>query len=141
MHSHVHRPRRRQRQQGAVLVEGLIASSALLVLLGCMLVVRSYSSLQLLRLDEARQEAWHKAMQGCEEGEPSLLDLARQLIQGELPFLDGLVPSLREAERTFAVKGLFEAQGKRSIKFICNPRPGKKKPLTDMAGWVMELFF
>jgi hypothetical protein len=132
--------RRHRRQSGAVLVEGVIVAAAMVSIFGCVLIVRLYASLQLQKLDEAREEAWREAMKGCGSEEPVLKDMAHELVSGEFPFPDGIVPSLREAERSFSVTGVFEATGHKAMKFVCNPQPGKEKPMSDMAGWILELF-
>jgi hypothetical protein len=135
------RPQRQRRQrEGAVLVEAVIVAAALVSLFGCVLVVQLYASLQLQKLDEAREEAWRKSMNGCGSEEPLLADMASELLHGKFPFPDGIVPSGLSASRTLSVKGVFSATGHKEIYFICNPRPGRKKPMTDMAGWVLELF-
>lgn len=130
----------KRRREGAVLVEGVIVAASLVCLFGCVLIVRLYASLQLAKLDEAREEAWRNAMRGCGSEEPLLIDMARELVSGEFPFPDGIVPSLLSAERSFSVTGVFEATGHKAMKLVCNPRPGKEKPMSDMAGWVIELF-
>lgn len=135
------RARRHKRQEGAVLVEGVIVAASLVCLFGCVLVVQLYCALSLQKLDESREDAWRQAMQGCGSDEPVLQDMAQELLHGEFPFPDGILPSLREAGRDYSVSGgLFDASGHKQMKFVCNPRPGKKKPLTDMVGWVLELF-
>ena len=123
------------------MVEAVIVAASLVCLFGCVLVVQLHCALSLSKLDEAREDAWRQAMQGCGSEEPVLVDMAQELLQGEFPFPDGILPSSREAGRDFQVSGgLFATSGHKQMKFVCNPRPGKKKPLTDMAGWVLELF-
>jgi hypothetical protein len=134
-----------------VLIEFVLVACSLGCVFGCVLCVRLYCSLQLQRLDDARQDAWSQAMKGCDAPEPELSEMAHTFLQPSIPFPDGLVPELRSAERTFAVSPIspsasfdwlsaFALSGRREMKFICNPIPGKKKPLTDMVGWLMELF-
>lgn len=134
------RASRRRRQEGVVVVEGLIVSAALVCLFGCILVVHLYCQRQLEALDEAREAAWADAMRGCGSDEPVLKDMALEIIAGEFPFPDGLMPSIREAQRTVSVTGIFDATGRKEMKFVCNPQPGKEKPMSDLVGWVFELF-
>jgi hypothetical protein len=130
----------KQRREGAVLVEGVIVAAAMVCLFGCVLIVHLYGSLQLQRLDEAREQAWREAMQGCGGDEPVLQDMARELLSGEFPFPDGILPSARSASRSFSVRGVFSATGQKEIRFLCGPQPSGDRPLTDMAGWVLGLF-
>ena len=133
---------RARRQQGAVLVEGLMVASLFVVLLGCMFVVHRYCSLQLGKLDQARSEAFRKSMNGCGSEEPSMPALASEIKEGEsAPFPLSFVPFFLQEERSFSVTGgPFSPSGSRDMKFLCNPRPAKKKPITDMVGWLGDLF-
>jgi hypothetical protein len=133
---------RARRQQGAVLVEGVMVASLFVVLLGCMFVVHRYCSLQLSKLDEARSEAFRKSMNGCGSEEVSMPDLTSEIKEGQsAPFPLSFIPFFLQEERAFQVTGgPFSPSGSRSIKFLCNPRPAKKKPLTDMVGWLGDLF-
>lgn len=59
---------RRQRQRGAVMVEGLIASAFLTLLLACTVFVHHLYSAKLATMTEARREAWGGALPGCGGG-------------------------------------------------------------------------
>lgn len=134
------KPRARQRQGGAVLIEALIVGAALVCVFGCVLAVKLYCSLALQKLDEARQDAWTQSMRGCASEEPVLVDMARELMRGDFPFPDGIIPDFLETQRSYSVTGLVSASGSKAVQFVCNPKPSKEKPLTDMAGWVLSLF-
>jgi hypothetical protein len=132
---------RRRRQQGAALVEGVMVGACLVVILACLFVVSRYCSAQLARLRDARQAAWESAMNGCGEAGTSTAGIANELKNGDgLPFIDWL-PTIRHEERSFQVTGgPFTPSGKREMKFICNPAPVHTKPLTDMVGWLGDMF-
>jgi hypothetical protein len=133
---------RARRQRGAALVEGLIVAASLVCILGGVLVVQRFCSLQLAKLDEARSEAWRKAMNGCGADEPSMPDMALELKSGQgPPFPLSMIPFFLREERSFQVTGgPFSPSGSREMKFICNPRPAKTKPLTDMVNWLGDFF-
>jgi hypothetical protein len=133
---------RRRRQQGAVLVEGVIVAASFVVLLGCLFVVHRYCSLQLSMLDDARKHAWQKSMAGCGVNEPPLSPMASELKTGDgLSFPLNMIPLPFEETRSFQVTGgPFSPSGSRQMTFICNPRPTHTKPLTDMVGWLGDIF-
>jgi hypothetical protein len=132
---------RRRRQQGAALVEGVMVGALLVVILACLFVVHRYCSAQLAQLTKAREAAWQDAMNGCgNDNNTSATSLAEQIVEGIFPFLDS-IPTLLRRERSFEVTGgPFRPSGKREMKFICNPKPAKSKPLTDMVGWLGDMF-
>lgn len=127
-----------------MLVEWVIVASAFCLLLGCMFAIRLYCSLQLERLDDARQDAWAQAMRGCSTGPTDIGKMGNALSQGEPPGLSQqMIPSGRDALRTFQVDPAFPTgfgtlHGHREIKFICNPIPGKAVPTSDLIGWLEE---
>jgi hypothetical protein len=130
--------KRSEAQSGAILVEAVIVAAALCCLFGCMLVVHLYCSLQLKKLDDARQDAWNQSMSGCDLPDPDIKGMAESLKSGESPFPDDIIPSGRDASRSFSVKGIFQVAGTRSIKFICNPKPSQKT-MNETVSWVVGL--
>jgi hypothetical protein len=139
----VKRPKKRS-QQGAVLVEWIIVASAFCLLLGCMFAIRAYCSLQLARLDDAREDAWKQAMNGCDSSAPNLAEVGEKLKAGEGPaFAQQMLPSGRNASRTFestaslpVALGTFK--GTREVRFVCNPIPGKAVPTSNLIDWLKE---
>lgn len=133
---------RARSQQGAVLVEGLMVAASFVVLLGCLFTIERYCSLQMSKLDEARAEAWRKSMLGCGVNEPSLSPMTSDLKSGDgLSFPLNMIPSSSEETRSFEVTGgPFRPSGSRQMLFLCNPRPTHTKPLTDMVGWLGDIF-
>lgn len=127
-----------------MLVEWVIVASAFCLLIGCMFAIRLYCSLQLERLDDARQDAWAQSMRGCSTGPTEIANMGNALSQGEPPGLaQQMIPSGRDASRTFQVDPSFPAgfgtlHGQREVKFICNPIPGKAVPTSDLIGWLKE---
>lgn len=113
----------------------------LVAVLGCFFVIGRYCYLQLAMLDKARESAWQNAMNGCgNDNNTSTTSLAEQLIEGALPFLDA-IPTILIESRSFQVTGgPFTPSGTREMKFICNPVPAKTKPLTNMVGWLGDMF-
>jgi hypothetical protein len=142
--THSRKHHKKRKQQGAVLVEWIIVASAFCLLLGCMFAIRLYCSLQLQRLDDAREDAWAQAMNGCGAASINIKDLGEEIRKGDAPGLAGqMIPSGRDASRTFEVDPAFPAgfgtlHGRREIKFICNPMPGKTVPTSDLVGWLKE---
>jgi hypothetical protein len=118
-----------------------MVGAMLVVVLGCLFVVHRACSGHLAALDKARETAWQSAMNGCgNDNNTSTTSLAEQLVEGAFPFLDS-IPTILIEQRTFKVTGgPFEPSGKREMKFICNPTPAKTKPLTDMVGWLGDMF-
>jgi hypothetical protein len=142
--SHRHeRPRRRSRARaGAVLVEGVIVAASLVILFACMMVVHGYSSLHLSKLDEARAEAWKNSVSGCgADAAPDPASLASGLVHGDdNPIIpDGFVPSSRDASREFSTQGIFNADGHREVRFLCNPKP-TTKTMNESVAWVFDIF-
>jgi len=134
------RSRRKARShEGAVLVEGILVSACLIALFASILVVRLYVSLQIAKLDEARDEAWEKSMQGCDSDSSDLREMALAILNLEFLFPGGFVPSSLYFDRSFSANGIFSASGHREIKFICDPQPAEHNPLTDATGWAWEL--
>jgi hypothetical protein len=133
--------KRKRSQSGAVLVEGVIVAASMVVMFGCVLMVHAYCSLQLAKLDEARQEVWNNSVTGC--GGDTNIDvksIANQLKSGSEPLLpEGMFPDKREASRSFSVRGIFEASGRREIRFVCNPKPSQKT-MVETVAWVLEVF-
>jgi hypothetical protein len=137
----VRKLQRRRRQQGAALVEGVMVGAMLAAILACLFVVHRYCSAHLGALNSARETAWQSAMNGCgNDNNTAATGLAEQIVEGIFPFLDS-IPTILSEERTFEVTGgPFKPSGKREMKFICNPRPAKTKPLTNMVGWLGDMF-
>lgn len=133
--------RRRKRQEGAALVEGVMVGACLALILGCLFVVHRACSAHLAQLDLAREAAWQRAMNGCGNAEPSPEKLGAEIKNGDgAPFLD-FIPFIVHEERSFQVTGgPFAPSGKREIRFICNPAPARTKPLKNMVGWLGDMF-
>lgn len=133
--------RRRVRQQGAVLVEGVMVGVALATILACLFVVERFCSAHLAALSDARETAWQTAMNGCgTDNSTTPTSLAQQIVDGIFPFLDS-IPGILVEDRSFDVTGgPFQPSGKREMKYICNPTPATTKPLTDMVGWLGDMF-
>ena len=127
-----------------MLVEWVIVASAFCLLIGCMFAIRLYCSLQLERLDDARQDAWHQAMTGCGDGATDIAQMGDAISKGEAPGLAlQMIPSGRDASRSFDVEASFPASfgalhGTREVRFICNPTPSKGDPTSDLIGWLSE---
>lgn len=124
-----------------VLVEGVVVAASMVVMFGCVLVVHMYCSMQIAKLDEARQEVWNVSMTGCgADTNVDVKSIANELKSGSDALMpDGMFPSGRDASRTFTVKGIFEASGHREIRFVCNPRPSKKT-MNETVQWVLDVF-
>lgn len=130
-----------------MLIEWMIVASSLCLLLGCMFCIRAYCSLQLQRLDDAREDAWTQAMNGCDPGSPNLAEIGESLKAGQgPPLVKQMVPSSRDAARDFTLNheglpnGLTPLTGHREVKFICNPFPGKAVPTSNIVDWLKEWF-
>lgn len=63
----------RARRQGAALVEGLIVASLLMLFLAGAVFVHALYSAKVQSIARARQEAWARALPGCEGGLTTLL--------------------------------------------------------------------
>lgn len=136
--------RKKRSQEGAVLVEWIIVASAFCLLLGCMFAIRAYCSLQLARLDDAREDAWKQAMNGCDSSAPNLAEVGEKLKAGQGPaFSQQMIPSGRNASRTFESTAslpvaLGTLKGSREVRFVCNPFPGKAVPTSNLIDWLKE---
>lgn len=135
---------KKRHQEGAVLIEWIIVASAFCLLLGCMFAIRAYCSLQLARLDEAREDAWAQAMNGCDSGAPNLAEVGDKLKAGEGPaFAKQMIPSRRNASRTFESSAALpvafgKLTGQREVRYVCNPFPGKAVPTSNLIDWLKE---
>jgi hypothetical protein len=130
----------RLRRQGAALVEGVMVGAVFVGILACLFVVHRYCWLQLSELSKARELAWQKAMNGCGNDNDDATSLAKQIVDDLVPFLDS-VPWSLSSERSFEVTGgPFHPSGRREVKYICNPTPSATKPLTNMIGWLGDMF-
>ncbi|MET0389076.1 MAG: hypothetical protein ABW321_24085 [Polyangiales bacterium] len=135
--------RRAKQEAGAVLVEAVIVAASLALLCAGLLFIHAYASHQLRALDDARERVWRAAMTECNQPEPVFADLARDLINGDLPLPDNIVPHALDAQSTFQIPGLFGrgiAGGSKSLTFVCNPRPSQGDPLAKPNEWVLGLF-
>jgi len=116
-----------------------MVGACLIAVFASILVVRLFVSLQIAKLDEAREEAWDASMQGCDNESTDLREFAQAVINLEFLFPGGFVPSSLYFDRSFSANGIFSASGHREIKFICDPQPPEHNPLTDAIGWAWEL--
>jgi hypothetical protein len=130
-----------KRRSGAVLVEAVIASTALCSVFGCVLLIHLYCSLQLSKLDEAREEVWNTSMPGCgSEDTFDVRGLVSELRSGTEPGPpEWAIPSERHAARSFSARGIFNVAGQREIRFVCNPRP-TQKTMNETVQWVLDIF-
>jgi hypothetical protein len=135
------RRRRSNAKQGAVMVEAVIAATALVSLFGCVLLIHLYCSLQLTKLDEAREEVWNNSLPGCgSEDTFNVNGLLGELKSGSEPGPpDWAIPSERHAARTFSARGIFSVSGQREIRFVCNPKP-TRKTMNETVQWVLDAF-
>jgi hypothetical protein len=78
----------RRRRQGAALVEGLIVASLLTLFLAGAVFIHGLYSAKLQSIARAREQAWARALPGCEGGLTSLLMNA--LTGGAFDVLAGL---------------------------------------------------
>lgn len=136
-----HNRRRRRARSGAVMVEAVIATSALCALFGCLLLIHLYCSLQLSKLDEAREEVWNTSLPGCGSQDVyEIKAMVTQLRSGSEPGPpEWAIPRERSAARSFSARGLFSVSGKREIRFVCNPRP-TQKTMNETVQWVLDVF-
>lgn len=134
--------RAKQRSEGTVLVEALIAGTVLAVTLGAIVFVHRYTLDQVLAFQNARSGVWQRAMTECNQSEPLFQDLASDLISGEVPFPDNLIPTPVGGSESFSAQGLLGRPmgGSKSANFICNPRPSQANPLAEPNEWVLDLF-
>ncbi|MET0387044.1 MAG: hypothetical protein ABW321_13845 [Polyangiales bacterium] len=130
-----------------MLVEWVIVAASFVTILSCLFCVELYCRLDLKRLDDAREDAWNKAMSGCDPSTTDLRETGNALVAGEGPmFAKQMIPSGRYAERDFKISGTgiptaFKGlSGHHKINFICNPWPGKAVPTSNIVDWLKEWF-
>lgn len=137
-----HKPRRVS-LQGAVLVEATMAASALVLAAGGLLFIHSFAEKQIRVAEQAREAAWRRALTECDQGEPVLKDLAKDVINGDIPVPDGLVPTPVDGAASLSVDGLLDHDSRtvsQTMTFICNPKPSSADPLAKPNEWVLGLF-
>lgn len=134
---------RRTRQQGAVLVEATMAAMSLVLMAGGLLFVHEYGQRQIQAAEQAREAVWRKALTECDQGEPLFKDLAQDVMKGDVPVPDGLVPTPVQASASLPVTSVLDHHARiaaQSMTFICNPKPSLADPLAKPNEWVIGLF-
>jgi hypothetical protein len=135
--------RRAKHQQGAVLVEATMGFTSLVLAAGGLLFVHDYAYKHIQAAEQAREMVWRKALTECDQGEPLFKDLAQDVINGDLPVPDGLIPTPVNAQASLQVESVLDHRARtatESMAFICNPKPSKADPLAKPNEWVMSLF-
>jgi hypothetical protein len=125
------------------LVEAVIVAASLVLLCAGITFIHAYAMYEVRATDEARERVWRNAMTECNQPEPLLRELANDLIHGDFPIPDNIVPTALEETASFRTEGLFGrtmVSGSKSISFVCNPRPSTSDPLTSPNEWVLGLF-
>jgi hypothetical protein len=132
------------------MVEWMIVASAFCLLLGSMFTIRVYCSLHLQRLDEAREDAWAQAMKGCDANapdlskfDPGIKEIGEGLRYNQVEFSKQMIPSGRNAQREFSTAAalpvaLGTLTGRREVRYVCNPFPGKAVPTSNLVDWLKE---
>ena len=127
--------RQELQKQGAALIEGVIAVSAIGVALGGMAMLHRTAIADINALQSARQAAWTEAMTGCPSDGFSVTESVSGLAEGELPLPDAFLPSHR-AEGHGARAG---RPGGRTVRIPCNSTATSNGP--DSAGdWITGIF-
>lgn len=124
-------------------MEATIVASSLVLLCAGLVFVHAYSAGQLSATVHARERVWRNAMTECNQPEPLLQDLARDLIAGRFPVPDNIVPYSLEGSGSFSATSLWgdaRVSGSKSLLFVCNPRPSNGNPLAKPNEWVLDLF-
>lgn len=138
------RKRKRTRRRGAVMVEGLLTCSALVLAFACLSFMHLYTSHKIDSLEQAREKAWRRATHECRGDEPIFQDIVRDLFSGiHIPVPEGYIPTPLEDSASFAVPGLFgtgEQGGTSNVPFICSPLSSRAEPLKRPVEWVIGLF-
>jgi hypothetical protein len=133
----------RQTRRGAVLIEATMAACALVLTAAGLLFVHGYAEKLIRAAEQAREAAWSRALNECDQGEPLLKDLAQDVINGDLPVPDGLIPKALDVEVSMTVQGLLDHKSRtvsQTMTFICNPKPSHADPLAKPNEWVLGLF-
>jgi hypothetical protein len=133
---------RRKRQEGAVLVEAVIALSMLVLMFALLTLVHRLSLSSLDATQEARSKAWQKALTGCKENDFSLTDLIRSVKSGELPapssFTGGGVATASVSRTVQGPDGKSHALTRR-VEAPCNTR-AIAAPSGGAGDWLFDLF-
>ena len=126
-----------------MVVEATIVAASLVLLCAGLLFIHAYAAGQLRATVRARERVWRNAMTECNQPEPLLQDLARDLIAGHFPVPDNIVPFSLEGSGSFSAPSLWgdgQLSGSKSLLFVCNPRPSHANPLARPNDWVLGLF-
>jgi hypothetical protein len=134
---------RKSSQTGAVLIEGLIAASMLVLMFAIIAFVHRVCVAHQDAMQEARLQAWSRAMGGCASGEFGLGSFISGLRDGELPLPGGFtVGQDAEGSGSRSVPALF-GEGQRTaahvVRIPCNTRPPDQN--AGSAGeWLLDIF-
>lgn len=133
---------RRKRQQGAVMVEALIVLSMLILMFALIIFVHDVASADIQAAQNARMQAWQRAMQGCSEDGFAFRSMLEGLKEGELPIPDSFIPShTAEGASSATVRGVFGKHVRRVSHVLKIPCASKHTASEgDVSGdWLMNL--
>jgi hypothetical protein len=136
------RERSRRIQQGAALVEALMSLSMLVLMCGLITFLHHVYAASLRTGQEAREDAWARALRGCVENSADAVSLVDALRSGELP-IPGSFGAGQDvtgrAQRSVSGPAGHQVNIAREVSLPCNTRLSEVGN-AEAGQWVFDLF-
>lgn len=136
------RARTRRARQGAVLVEAIIGLAMLVLLCGLITFLHDVYAASLRMHQQAREDAWARALAGCTGDSADAVSLVDALRSGELPIPNsfGVGEDVTgRAQRSVSGVAGQHVDIARELSLRCNTRPSEVGN-AEGGQWVFELF-
>jgi hypothetical protein len=134
--------RNERRRQGAALVEALMSLAMLVLMCGLITFLHRAYAASLRTRQEARADAWRRALGGCVENSADAVSLVDALRSGDLPILDSFAAgqdATGRAQRSVSGAGGQHVSIAREVSLPCNIRPSEVGN-AEAGQWVFDLF-
>jgi hypothetical protein len=129
-------------EQGAVLVEAVISLSTLVLLCGLITFLHAAYAASLRTRQQARQDAWARALAGCIDNSADAVSLVDALRSGELPIAGSFSAgqdATGRAQRSVSGIAGQQVNVAREVSLPCNTRPSEVGS-AEGGQWVFDLF-
>lgn len=132
----------RRAREGAVVVEAVIALSAIVLMCGLITFLHDAYAASLRTRQQAREEAWRQALTGCTDNSGDAMSLVDALRSGELPIPDTFSAgqdASGHAQRSISGFGGHHVSITRDVNLPCNTRASQVGN-AEGGQWVFDLF-
>ena len=132
----------RRAREGAVMVEAVISVSVLTLMFAGLVFLHRLALADIKNTQEARFQAWNKAMNGCQHQDFDLASMVSEVAHGNLPLPDSFVPTgSAEASASTRVEGILSFAGAtvtRVARIPCRSLPVRAPP--SPGAWLFDIF-